>query len=84
MFGLPQGAAPEEIVGEFTSDPATRIKNVYMDADGSYLVDGQIVVRQVVVLTPGFKLLGRLGGRHRGHGVGESLRSGVAHALHEL
>src|SRR3546814_9628228 len=30
----------EEVVGEFTSDPATRIKNVYADADGSYRVSG--------------------------------------------
>src|SRR3546814_20306985 len=32
----------EEVVGEFTSDPATRIKNVYADADGSYRVSGSV------------------------------------------
>ena len=37
----------EEIVGEFTSDPATRIKNVYMDADGSYLVNGTVTIRSL-------------------------------------
>ncbi len=37
----------EEIVGEFTSDPATRIKNVYMDADGSYLVHGSVNIRSL-------------------------------------
>ena len=37
----------EEIVGEFTSDPATRIKNVYMDADGSYLVNGSVTIRSL-------------------------------------
>ena len=37
----------EEIVGEFTSDPATRIKNVYMDADGSYLVNGSVTLRSL-------------------------------------
>ncbi|MES1943693.1 hypothetical protein PC39_06249 [Salinisphaera sp. PC39] len=35
----------EEIVGEFTTDPATRAKNVYMDADDSYLVDGSVTLR---------------------------------------
>lgn len=37
----------EEIVGEFTSDPATRIKNVYMDTDGSYLVRGSVGIRNL-------------------------------------
>lgn len=37
----------EEIVGEFTSDPATRIKNVYMDTDGSYLVNGTVTLRSL-------------------------------------
>ncbi len=37
----------EEIVGEFTTDPATRVKNVYMDADDSYLVDGTVNVRSL-------------------------------------
>ena len=35
----------EEIVGEFTTDPATRVKNVYLDADDSYLVDGTVTLR---------------------------------------
>jgi Mg2+/Co2+ transporter CorB len=35
----------EEIVGEFTSDPATQIKNVYMDTDGSYLINGSVTIR---------------------------------------
>ena len=37
----------EEIVGEFTSDPATRIRNVYRDSDGSYLVHGTVSVRSL-------------------------------------
>jgi len=37
----------EEVVGEFTSDPATRIKNVYADADGSYRVSGSVHVRSL-------------------------------------
>lgn len=37
----------EEIVGEFTSDPATRIKNVFRDSDGSYLVSGNVSVRSL-------------------------------------
>lgn len=37
----------EEIVGEFTTDPAHRIKNVYMDADNSYLVDGTATIRNL-------------------------------------
>jgi Mg2+/Co2+ transporter CorB len=37
----------EEVVGEFTSDPATRIKNVYLDADGSVLVHGSVTVRSL-------------------------------------
>ena len=37
----------EEEVGEFTSDPATRIKNVYLDADGSVLVHGSVTVRSL-------------------------------------
>ncbi len=35
----------EEVVGEFTSDPATRIKNVYADPDGSYRVSGSVTLR---------------------------------------
>jgi len=37
----------EEIVGEFTSDPATRIRNVYRDTDGSYLIHGSVSVRSL-------------------------------------
>ncbi len=37
----------EEVVGEFTSDPATRLKNVYADADGSYRVAGSVTVRSL-------------------------------------
>ncbi len=35
----------EEVVGEFTSDPATRVKNVYLDADGSVLAHGSVTLR---------------------------------------
>ena len=35
----------EEVVGEFTSDPATRIKNVYADADGTFRVSGMVTLR---------------------------------------
>lgn len=37
----------EEVVGEFTTDPATRIKNVYLDADGSVLVHGSVTIRNL-------------------------------------
>ena len=37
----------EEVVGEFTSDPATRIKNVYADADGSFRVSGSVTLRSL-------------------------------------
>lgn len=37
----------EEVVGEFTSDPATRIKNVYADSDGSYRVSGFVTIRSL-------------------------------------
>ncbi|HEY1076081.1 MAG TPA: HlyC/CorC family transporter [Fontimonas sp.] len=37
----------EEVIGEFTSDPATRIKNVYADADGSYRVTGSVTIRSL-------------------------------------
>jgi len=37
----------EEVVGEFTSDPATRIKNVYADGDGSYRVSGSVTIRSL-------------------------------------
>jgi len=45
----------EEVVGEFTSDPAARIKNVSMEADGSYLVNGGITIR-ALNRTLGWKL----------------------------
>ncbi|HET7312827.1 HlyC/CorC family transporter [Salinisphaera sp.] len=35
----------EEIVGEFTTDPLTRVKNVTMDGENSYLVDGTVSIR---------------------------------------
>jgi Mg2+/Co2+ transporter CorB len=35
----------EEIVGEFTSDPATMNKDVHRESDGSYVVNGAITVR---------------------------------------
>ena len=37
----------EEIVGEFTTDPAARIKEIHPQEDGSYLVDGGISVREL-------------------------------------
>lgn len=45
----------EEVVGEFTSDPAMRLKNVQMDPDGSYLVNGAITIR-TLNRTLGWKL----------------------------
>jgi Mg2+/Co2+ transporter CorB len=35
----------EEIVGEFTTDPASHIKDVHPQDDGSYLVDGSASLR---------------------------------------
>ena len=37
----------EEVVGEFTSDPATRIKNVYADPDGSFRISGSVTLRSL-------------------------------------
>ena len=37
----------EEVVGEFTSDPATSMKNVYADNDGSYRVVGSATIRSL-------------------------------------
>lgn len=37
----------EEVVGEFTSDPATRQKNVTLDHDGSALVTGNVHIRSL-------------------------------------
>ena len=45
----------EEVVGEFTSDPATRVKNVSMESDGSYIVNGGITIR-TLNRTLGWKL----------------------------
>lgn len=35
----------EEIVGEFTSDPATMGKDIHQEADGSFVVTGAITIR---------------------------------------
>jgi Mg2+/Co2+ transporter CorB len=45
----------EEVVGEFTSDPAARAKNVSMESDGSYLVNGGVTIR-TLNRTLGWKL----------------------------
>lgn len=37
----------EEIVGEFTSDPSSSIKDVHKMEDGSYLVDGSASIREL-------------------------------------
>ncbi len=37
----------EEVVGEFTSDPATRIKNVYADPDGTFRISGSVTLRSL-------------------------------------
>jgi len=37
----------EEIVGEFTSEPSTALKDVHPKKDGSYLVDGSANVREL-------------------------------------
>ncbi|HEY5720261.1 MAG TPA: HlyC/CorC family transporter, partial [Gammaproteobacteria bacterium] len=37
----------EEIVGEFTTDPADTIKDVFPQEDGSYLVDGSANIREL-------------------------------------
>jgi len=37
----------EEIVGEFTTDMASMNKEIYLQEDGSYLVDGGITLRQL-------------------------------------
>lgn len=37
----------EEIIGQFTADPGTRIKNVYADSDGSYRVTGSVTLRNL-------------------------------------
>jgi len=37
----------EEIVGEFTSDPATSNKDIHMQPDGTYLIDGSVTIREL-------------------------------------
>ncbi len=37
----------EEVVGEFTTDPATRLKHISLDHDGSALVSGSVTVRNL-------------------------------------
>lgn len=37
----------EEVVGEFASDPATQVKNVYANGDGSYRISGSVTVRSL-------------------------------------
>ncbi len=45
----------EEIVGEFTSDPASLHKDIHLDSDGSYVISGTINVR-VLNRTLGWQL----------------------------
>ncbi len=37
----------EEIVGEFTSDPASTIKDIHPQADGTYVIDGSANIREL-------------------------------------
>jgi len=37
----------EEIVGEFTTDPAARSREIHRQEDGSYLVDASITIREL-------------------------------------
>lgn len=37
----------EEIVGEFTSDPATSNKDIHEQADGTFLIDGSVTIREL-------------------------------------
>jgi len=37
----------EEIVGEFTSDPATSVKDIHTQEDGTYLIDGSASIRDL-------------------------------------
>ena len=37
----------EEIVGEFTTDPAASSKDIYQQEDGSYLINGSITIREL-------------------------------------
>lgn len=37
----------EEVIGEFTTDPQVYVRDVYPQADGSYLVDGSANIREI-------------------------------------
>ncbi|NOZ53267.1 MAG: HlyC/CorC family transporter [Gammaproteobacteria bacterium] len=37
----------EEIVGEFTSDPATSNRDIHIQPDGTYLIDGSVTIREL-------------------------------------
>ena len=37
----------EEVIGEFTTDPQTYVRDVYPQDDGSYLVDGSANIREI-------------------------------------
>ena len=37
----------EEIVGEFTTDPAASNKDIHLQEDGSYLIDGSASIREI-------------------------------------
>jgi Mg2+/Co2+ transporter CorB len=37
----------EEIVGEFTSDPATHVREIHRQDDGTFLVDGSANIREL-------------------------------------
>lgn len=37
----------EEVVGEFTTDPSTRVKNVTPNGDGSYRISGSVTLRSL-------------------------------------
>ena len=37
----------EEIVGEFTTDPAASSKDIHVQEDGSFLIDGSATVREL-------------------------------------
>jgi Mg2+/Co2+ transporter CorB len=37
----------EEIVGEFTTDPADSSRDIHLQEDGTYLVDGSITIREL-------------------------------------
>ena len=37
----------EEVIGEFTTDPQTYVRDVYPQEDGSFLVDGSANIREI-------------------------------------